>query len=148
MESKICSGCSTEKELSEFHLRKSSKDGHKGRCKDCLNEWKRGYIKGKGRTKHIQNTIKSRQSKSDYVNSIKANGCSICGYNKCLRALTFHHLDPLIKIDSISNLLSKSAPRQRIDEEIKKCILVCANCHTEIHDREDYGINTKYKLEK
>ena len=57
--------------------------------------------------------------------------CVKCGYNKCLKALEFHHLDPSQKDFTISNdhfkLLDAVA-------ESKKCILICSNCHKELHD--------------
>ena len=35
MISKVCSKCGEEKELSEFHIKKSMKDGRNPTCKDC-----------------------------------------------------------------------------------------------------------------
>lgn len=57
--------------------------------------------------------------------------CVICGYNKCIQALEFHHVDPSTKSFSIS-ANSKAASIKKLTEEAKKCILVCANCHVEI----------------
>ena len=60
------------------------------------------------------------------------NCCSICGYAKNLAALTFHHVsdNKLFKLDmrSLSNRTYKA-----VLEESKKCILVCHNCHAELH---------------
>jgi hypothetical protein len=58
--------------------------------------------------------------------------CKLCGYDKCHNALEFHHLDPTIKEESPSSL------RQVTDElrwksELEKCILLCSNCHREVH---------------
>lgn len=63
----------------------------------------------------------------------KRNKCCICGYNKCKSALEFHHLDPKQKDFGIS---AKGYTRswEKIKEELDKCIMVCANCHREIHD--------------
>lgn len=59
--------------------------------------------------------------------------CSICGYNKNISALTFHHLDPKKKSFQL-DLRSLSNRKQTfIDIEITKCILVCSNCHAELH---------------
>ena len=56
--------------------------------------------------------------------------CVKCGYNKCFRALGFHHINPNEKeYKRLTNL-----PLAIALKEIKKCILVCANCHMEIHD--------------
>lgn len=62
----------------------------------------------------------------------KGGCCSICGYNKCVAALQFHHIDPTLKDFAIgSDGETRSWERTRI--ELDKCILVCANCHAEIH---------------
>ena len=55
--------------------------------------------------------------------------CVICGYNKCPRALHFHHPDPAKKNFHVTSRRLSSAR-----EEIKQagCILICANCHMEI----------------
>ena len=53
-----------------------------------------------------------------------------CGYNRCNRALTFHHLRDKSFIISGSHTRSWEA----ILEELKKCVLLCQNCHNELHD--------------
>ncbi len=66
--------------------------------------------------------------------SIKYKGgkCIICGYSKCGQALEFHHVDETIKDFGIS---AKGYTRswEKVKKELDKCILVCANCHREIH---------------
>ena len=64
------------------------------------------------------------------------NCCSKCGYNKCLAALEFHHPDPSIKE---SKVIGSTASLEKQRVEATKCILVCANCHREIHaNSENY----------
>lgn len=55
--------------------------------------------------------------------------CVLCSYNKCDAALHFHHMNPHEKDFNIS---SKSNWYD-IRKELNKCVLVCANCHAEIH---------------
>jgi 5-methylcytosine-specific restriction endonuclease McrA len=59
--------------------------------------------------------------------------CSLCGYHKCIRALEFHHLDPLKKEFALS---TKGLTRSwdKIKEELLKTVLLCANCHREVED--------------
>jgi predicted HNH restriction endonuclease len=54
--------------------------------------------------------------------------CRICGYDNHV-ALEFHHIDPREKGFEISDVQAWA----RIVEELKKCELVCSNCHREIH---------------
>ena len=63
----------------------------------------------------------------------KGGKCEICGYDKCVGALEFHHKDPTTKDFGIS---SKGYTRswELVKSELDKCVLVCANCHREIHE--------------
>ena len=56
--------------------------------------------------------------------------CAVCGYDRCLINLHFHHVNPAAKSFAISVASGKSIAAYR--EEAKKCVLVCANCHGEI----------------
>ena len=68
----------------------------------------------------------------------KGGKCEICGYNKSLRALQFHHINPEEKDFSISNnLLNGHFNMNDFYNEIDKCKLLCANCHAEEHERLD-----------
>lgn len=63
--------------------------------------------------------------------SLMGNKCKYCGYNKNYSALVFHHIkDKNFSLDSrkISNTCW-----DKIVKELKKCELVCHNCHMEIH---------------
>lgn len=57
--------------------------------------------------------------------------CVKCGYDKCIDALEFHHINPKEKDKNFSNLKLKKWEIQK--KELDKCICVCANCHREIH---------------
>jgi hypothetical protein len=59
--------------------------------------------------------------------------CGLCNYNKCVRSLDFHHLDAGLKSFGIASS-GYSHSWAKIKEELKKCILVCSNCHGEIHE--------------
>lgn len=60
----------------------------------------------------------------------KGGKCQCCGYSKCIEALEFHHIDASSKEFSISG---KSSSFEKLKKEVDKCILVCSNCHKEIH---------------
>jgi 5-methylcytosine-specific restriction endonuclease McrA len=65
----------------------------------------------------------------------KGGKCSICGYSKCIAALEFHHLNPLEKDFGIS-ASGETRSWEKVKAELDKCIIVCSNCHREIHDQE------------
>ena len=82
--------------------------------------------KSKEQRKHRERK-RSRERKA-FVDSFKAKGCALCGYNKCMAALEFHHPEDNKKIE-----ISQCWSMEAIKKEIHKCTCVCANCHREIH---------------
>ncbi|OGY89641.1 MAG: hypothetical protein A2927_02350 [Candidatus Komeilibacteria bacterium RIFCSPLOWO2_01_FULL_45_10] len=89
--------------------------------------------KYKDRAEYLKKAVSKRRKALrrkalDYL----GNKCKICGYAKYEGALDFHHLDKNHKGFGLSE---KGMTRSwtRIKEELDKCILVCANCHREIH---------------
>lgn len=91
---------------------------------------KRKYI---DRAKYLIRAVAKRRKKiRKMAIEYKGGRCKLCGYNKCMQALEFHHIDDLGKDFGIS---AKGYTRswKKTKEEIDKCILVCANCHRELH---------------
>lgn len=90
----------------------------------------------------------SRQRLKEKLVEYKGGKCEICGYNKCINALEFHHLDPSEKDFGIVN--GNAIAFEKVKKEVDKCILVCANCHREIHfnlNAEQYANDEKLKKE-
>ena len=68
----------------------------------------------------------------------KENKCIVCGYNKCITALEFHHRDPKEKDFEISNSYRYNGKIEgKIKEELDKCDLICCRCHRELHEQID-----------
>lgn len=86
------------------------------------------------RKSNPQAVIDWRKRKKKELVEYKGGKCEKCGYDKSTRALQFHHLDPIEKDFTISR---KSYSIERLKKEVDKCILVCANCHLEIHEEID-----------
>lgn len=65
----------------------------------------------------------------------KGNACEMCGYKRCEAALVFHHKEPDGKDFGVS---AKGYTRswERVHAELDKCLLLCSNCHAEIHARQ------------
>jgi len=76
--------------------------------------------------------INRRRKVREMALEYKGGKCQICGYDKCLAALDFHHIDPTQKDFGIS---AKGYTRswEKVKLEVDKCVLICANCHREIH---------------
>jgi len=58
-------------------------------------------------------------------------GCKLCDYKKCFSALSFHHLDAEKKDFQISGT---DRNWEKIKIELDKCVMLCNNCHSEVHD--------------
>lgn len=74
-----------------------------------------------------------KQQRRDLLLEMKKLGCSICGYNKLPEILEFHHTNPKEKDLGISVMINKSCALEKIKKEIAKCVILCPNCHREIH---------------
>ena len=83
------------------------------RCITCRNEMRN----------------KARQRLKLKAIEYKGKQCNLCGYNRCVEALEFHHIDPKIKSFEISERRNWND----VALELNKCLLLCANCHREIH---------------
>ena len=114
-------------------------------CKSCNKQY--DYVPGNNSTKDLcascRVMTKSKYYKQKAV-EYKGGACQICGYNKCNSALDFHHVNPENKTKTLSYMFSHCS-WDKIKEELDKCILVCANCHREIHQQ---GIQTLDNLIK
>ena len=89
---------------------------------------KGGFRCARCRVEHVAE--KRRRIKRQLV--LEAGGrCELCGYDRCVAALQFHHLDPATKRFALSQEgVSRSMAQAR--DEAAKCVLLCANCHAEV----------------
>jgi hypothetical protein len=78
----------------------------------------------------IDAVAKRRRRLREMALEYKGGKCVFCGYAKCSKALDFHHLG-----DKKFGLSERGLTRswEIIKAELDKCILVCANCHRELH---------------
>lgn len=111
---KICPKCNVSKTLDQYYTRRG--DQPYPYCKTCCN---------------IMTIERYKQNKKLAI-EYKGGKCSVCGYDKCDAALDFHHVDPTKKDFNISH--HKGMTLENLKEELDKCILVCRNCHAELHN--------------
>jgi hypothetical protein len=91
----------------------------------------RSYYHRYKRNNGVDKISERRKKYKQYIIKLLGGECQICGYNRCIRNFTFHHIrDKRFEISerAFQFSLSKTLP------ELKKCILICHNCHGEIHD--------------
>jgi HNH endonuclease len=75
-----------------------------------------------------RNIVRKSEKFNDFIGNIS---CVRCGYNRCKRALHFHHIDPKTKEFTVSTNNSYRGTDALI-QEMNKCICLCANCHMEL----------------
>ncbi len=85
------------------------------------------------RAEYLKRAVAKRRKKIRLLAIQSLGGqCNICGYGRCYEALDFHHRNSKTKEFGISqDGLTRSW--KRVKKELKKCILLCANCHREVH---------------
>lgn len=98
---------------------------------------KHGLVKGSGNgigkrrcsVCNSERVMARQKALKEKAISLKGGRCEFCGYNKCIAALEFHHLDPEKKESHPNKITSWS----KLEKEIEGCILLCSNCHREVH---------------
>ena len=113
----ICKDCKKEKSEIEFYVVQGYR---RHNCRKCASTKDTAYAK-----------IRRRKYKQKSVNLLGGK-CSRCEYNKCLDALEFHHIDSKMKDNGLGDMFGNNSWKT-IEKELKKCILLCANCHREEH---------------
>ena len=106
--------------------------------KKYMKNYMKGYMKIYNK-KHPERIRKWNKTRDDKITSLirdekekRGGKCKKCGYKKSLFVLDFHHKNPRIKKFNISDAKTKHYPLKEIMKEMKKCDLICKNCHAEI----------------
>lgn len=126
---KKCSKCGELKPISEFAINKLRKDGHASDCKSCRKIYRdKHYQEHKEyyKTKAAEYKKKKTVEFEEYKSTLK---CEICGESRPW-CLDFHHVNPDEKEKEVVKLIE--SPR-KLEEEIKKCRVLYANCHRDLH---------------
>lgn len=114
--------------------------------KECKKHGETEFVlRNDGRYRCKKCSVEAVQKRRDELKKMaveyKGGKCEICGYDKYVGALEFHHLNPEEKEFGIG---AKGYTRsfEKVKNELDKCIMVCSNCHKEIHagliNIEDY----------
>jgi hypothetical protein len=112
---KTCSKCNTEKNKSEFYTKGTKLQTY---CKTCFNAY------------CIERWIQRKKDAIIYLGS----KCNHCNNEYHYAAMQFHHTNPSQKDFDWGKLRLRS--QSSINEELDKCILLCANCHSILHSNE------------
>ncbi len=110
---KFCTRCQETKTNDLFYKRRNGLS-LSAYCKICTNK----------------QTIERQQKLKKQAVEYMGGNCADCGYNRCIAAMEFHHLDPTNKdLSAFGKLVSF----EKLKPELDKCILLCCRCHRERH---------------
>jgi ribosomal protein L30E len=105
-------------------------------CQRCGRHYEHDYTKG--HTRKVCNSCRSgaggragREALKRRMAHRLGGRCCNCGYDRCARALCFHHVDETTKRFNLAGSHLRS--RASLEAELAKCILLCENCHAELH---------------
>jgi len=127
MEQKFCEKCGKHRNLNLFSLNKSKKDGFASTCKECVRSIQNNF--------YIKNKDYYKQKKKDQRNNVKNKikeykddiPCKDCGINYPHYVMDFDHINNDKSFNVADAITSQSWGKILL--EIKKCELVCSNCH-------------------
>jgi 5-methylcytosine-specific restriction endonuclease McrA len=128
--SKRCCMCDAIKPLEEFHRNRWASDGLQNRCKPCNVEVNKRWYREHPEVRELRMDEYARRRKREpaaqVYDYLLEHPCVDCGEADPV-VLEFDHLRD--KVRSISALVTAKVPWAKIEAEIAKCEVVCANCH-------------------
>lgn len=133
---RTCSKCKLDLDESQFNKIGKNKDGSQKKqsyCKSCKKKvWDIYYQNKDNKDHHLQrNRNQTRQKKiglRDFLDSLKQDPCLDCGIKYPPYVMDFDHTKD-DKYENVSHMVSNKRSREDILNEVKKCDLVCSNCH-------------------
>lgn len=135
---RICKKCNEPKDILEFHVHNKTKGTRSVYCKECACELQKEWYEN-NKKRHLKNVSKNCKKRSRSIKKLlarlkKMKGCYFCGYDKCESSLDFHHKNPEEKEIGLSRACGRKYSKERLKKELSKCIVVCKNCHGELHE--------------
>lgn len=132
---KICSKCKKELNIELFNFRNKKLNKRHTVCSVCQRQYKKdSYHKNydNNKLKFQERRTKFKTERQKFLDSFKKK-CYLCDetFNRCLE---FHHLNKDEKQFNISTM--KELSLNLIIDELKKCIVLCANCHRKVHYKQ------------
>lgn len=117
-------------------LRRAAEDAPRDALMECRHHGSTKFrLNSSGYYKCLRcraEAVKRRRRRVKAILVEEAGGkCRICGYDRCVAALEFHHLDPSQKEFSLS-LRGITRALAKLRAEASKCVLLCSTCHAEV----------------
>lgn len=128
---KTCVICKLRKGRNEFNRHSKRADGLQIHCKKCGRERSRAYYhrnrKTHAQVTRLRTSKRIKEHKARIISLFVKSGCTDCG-TKDVLVLEFDHARG-VKLGNVNRLLNRGCSWKVILKEIRKCDIVCANCH-------------------
>lgn len=124
---KTCSKCNT---LYEDYGQRNSF------CKPCKRKYDREYhtnrsTEKKKRKQDLQ-SVRIARIRKEFDAHKESSGCYLCDESETV-CLDLHHLDPNEKEINVADAIRLGWSKEKIQAEVDKCVVLCANCHRKVH---------------
>jgi hypothetical protein len=110
--------------------RQCGKPINRGRlCKDCRKLYDKNYFKQNASEKSASASQRKRAILDWYRKSKSGKACNICGGTFPVVCMDYDHMPGHRKFMEVSKMVRLGYEKEKIEAEIAKCQLLCANCH-------------------
>ncbi len=131
---KKCGRCKIKKDIIKFNKKTINKNGLSPYCKKCNKIYLKKHYK-RNKKYYILKAKKYKKATKKFIDSLKTKCCN-CKENH-IACLEFHHRDRKTKELNISYAVCvRGFSIKRIKKELKKCDVICSNCHRKLHYNE------------
>ena len=130
---KLCSKCNTEKDYKEFNRNRIKSDGLQTYCRPCSQGLNNDNYRNNEERRSKLRARDKRETQKSYqliYRHKRLVGCIKCDEREPV-ALDYHHIHPENKDMPVSRMVCFS--HKRLKDEIRKCVVICSNCHRKLH---------------
>ena len=136
MSKKNCNHCGLYKDEEELNWKFKSLGVRHKTCRECVHGFNKKYFEGPAKERHLQQVNERKQEAREFareyvINYLLTHLCEECGESD-IRVLEFHHRNGSEKEKAVAALVSSGYSVARIQEEINRCRVLCANCHRKV----------------
>lgn len=126
-----CGRCEVDKPEDDFNWQNKAKGKRQGYCRECKKAHQRKYYEA-NRESYLKTTYRSRAARKvvarkHVITHLESHPCVDCGEGDTV-VLHFDHVRGE-KVDNVAEMICQGASLERLQAEIDKCEVRCANCH-------------------
>ena len=134
----VCNHCLKEKDPEEFNWRYKALGIRHPTCRECQKPFRKNWYEGSAKEKHLENVHERKRRVRDEAREYVWNYLLSHPYIQCGESnpvvFEFHHREG--KDKAVSEMVAGGYPIHKIQAEINKCDVLCANCHRKLTHTE------------